>query len=1579
MIGRVRVFPVPRGSALRGLGLALAFTALTCACGWGGDASPSTGADNDPNVRFRGPTTYDFGVTNVRWEAATPEYSYVTFDLYWSYSWRAKWTEPAKTSATGKDMEVENWDAAWVFVKFLPEKDSDEAKERNHWLHATLDKDPANHVMPAGATNFVKLSDDGSRGMGVFIYRDAVGHGVNDWKGIKLRWNHPPTPAGAGSGAAGPPSASASKAAAEKSPAGAGSGAASGANFDPAKAAVKVHAIAMVYVPEGAFKVGSGKESGVYQKFADGPDMPAVHNMHNIRVRDQEMGGLTDGSWRGGPSIPCLIDAEWNAPGKEGTRARRIGNGPGELWGTHTYWEVNLGCVAVGAAGALPDDYPTGYEPFYCMKYELTQGQYVDFLNSLPPDVAAERAFVGREVSSDAGMHNATVKLDLGPDREPYVLVENGGCTIYSSADFSERANVSDLGAQGETGHRGVDSLMDDFGDGKAKGKGKGQGTKGEAATRQRPVYAARLPFRRLLGATPSDTFAYAVWAGLRPMSQLEAGKAANGARDPLAAPDWAAPENMDKPMIVADEGLPTERFVQGNSEFGHDFGLRVGCRSTPTSDRGTALATFWGISELGGPEIPVRDRGFRGTHGNGITSPGKPGAPVKRVGAKFKDAPPDWTEWWEYLGGHFVGKRCRLVVSADNRLRSETTPGQDRIQAPVGKATAQAAKPKPALPIPPMDGRKDDFPRVTNVKIEPGKTFSTVSFDLAWNNSWRATWTESAEKNCTGKPLPIENWDAAWVFVKFRPQGGTAFSHATLSPDAAHHAKPAGAALEMGLADDPSPTLPSTPPGAGAAGGRKGIGVFIYRDAVGQGANDFKGVKLRWLSGDDHVDPATVELSVHALAMVYVPEGPFRSKNPVMYYVDDSGSWSPDAYVCQLMTIDTPDASKSNGHANAASIYGKARKPYPHEGPDWPNGYSAFYCMKYSISQGEYARFLGEVGGGYSRALYGLGGDTILYSAGEGRFEAEVPDRPVKYLSDGDIYAFAAWAGLRPATCLEYEKACRGPRAVAREEDAWAPGACAPAAGLAQFVPSLGRRETPASSRLIWPSPSYWGIRDMSQSGAVIEWPAVVIEDGRGYVGNHGTGSPERPRDWPFYSRGEWYAYGMLQGFPLSQIGLWLLTEDYDAAPGLGVFASSRAGRYGARAVRTATRKANKDAPLQVEALPDLAGYDMAVVNLVGQYKNDGSQPLKVKLVAPLPADAYLLGATSLTFTATAKAVTPFRVPVALTRAVANVAERGSRALLLPVQVKGPGGELLAESVIRLPMDFMERPSSTIQSLDGGKIELKVKNATEKPLTLAFDLQPPPGVKLGQTKQSVTVAAGGDGKVVFPAPRQWFAEERSRACSIPYRMTVGSGAAVAGVVAAELQPQTRWWVNRKVSSGPKLSGGSEEMMKQAVPGIAMGGVFSEAGDVFTLAAPAKGWKPVTCGAGVNLGEAGPLPSRDSKAIGVTRVFAAGDVKAIPRVRTVSEAGETLSDSSKKAGTLFFVRVWVNDILAFDTRLPETNRSKPVQIRKGINTLLVEWQSNVIGAAAAQSVNVQFNDVQTGALVSDLFYDMEKR
>ena len=46
---------------------------------------------------------------------------------------------------------------------------------------------------------------------------------------------------------------------------------------------------------------------------------------------------------------------------------------------------------------------------------------------------------------------------------------------------------------------------------------------------------------------------------------------------------------------------------------------------------------------------------------------------------------------------------------------------------------------------------------RVENIRTGFSETFCDVEFDLSWNNSWR---TSSGPAN----------WDAAWVFLKYRP-----------------------------------------------------------------------------------------------------------------------------------------------------------------------------------------------------------------------------------------------------------------------------------------------------------------------------------------------------------------------------------------------------------------------------------------------------------------------------------------------------------------------------------------------------------------------------------------------------------------------------------------------------------------------------------------------------------------------------------------------------------------------------------------------------------------------------------------
>ncbi|MBM4164244.1 MAG: hypothetical protein FJ222_07365 [Lentisphaerae bacterium] len=1534
------------------VGKLLSLCALACSLLLG--AVSGVRADDPAAARFRGPLTYDFGVTNVTWEAATPEYSFVTFDLSWSYSWRLKWTEPAKTSVTGKDIEIENWDAAWVFVKFLPEKDSEKAKERNHWLHATLASDSGDHVMPAGATNMVKVSDDGSCGMGLFIFRDAIGHGRNDWKGIKLRWMHPPS---LGS-----------------------SGAASDATFDPAKAAIAVHAIAMVYVPEGPFKVGLAKKSGL-SPFADGPDVPITQYTHDvglngipeglrtiIETTTSKDGGpylqwdaepsssrFTDGGWRGGPMIPFLVDAEWNGPLTEGTRARRIGPVAGQLWSTHTFTERGGGGgwfgSNIGGTEPLNDDYPTGYESFYCMKYALTQGQYVDFLNSLPPDVAAGRVILSRGISdTSGGMDTHEVKVDQGPGFQPYTVIERGGCTITSSADIPVKipmgADLTDTSGEARTG---TDARSKDLGasilkafDGEQDDEARAGGSTVKEPTMQRPVYSARCPFRRCVGVDGADTRAYAVWAGLRPMSELERLKAETGGRDPSAPDDPGLTElDLDGPPVMLDLGLPTERFAKGDSHYGCDLATRVGCRATPTSDRGAALATYWGISEMSGPAIPLTSRQFRGTHGDGTMPAGTPGAPFKVELVEFKETPGDWPVWPQYNPRH-IRSLCRLVASADTRIRPEATPGQGRIKKPVRTPTEPVVSAEAAQPV--SQPPQADTIKVTNVKWEAGaKDFSTVSFDLAWNNSWRAKWDEPAEKNVTGKPMTVESWDAAWVFVKFRPAGAKDTLHATLAVQSDEHRVPADASLDVGATDD----------------GDRGVGVFIYRKAAGVGANDFKGIQLRVIHAGDQAPDKTAQVSVHALAMVYIPEGPFASRSP----------WGH-----ALTVITTPKATQPGGHLES----GPMTVPLS---DDWPNGYTAYYCMKYSISQGEYADFLNSIpslkynGGRYAllamenrpfhnQTLYNFNGYTIRTNAA-GVYRSDVPDRRCNLLSLPDIQGFTAWAGLRMPTNLEYEKACRGPRAVATGAEAWMPATCAPAAGIDKSVLN--------EPTAMGPGPSYWGIRELSLSGCIQEWPSLmhnepaVINAKRDRVLKitwvHGIGSASIPENWP-PTTGEWYYQGSWRLWSYGTMGHWVAADELNRMQ-YGRIDGGRTGRYGARAVRTAPVQVDPNAMLQIDELPRMAGADVGVFHLTGRFNNTGDRPLNLELAIPIPDVCFLDGPASRAFTAAPKAVTPFKITLALT--YKNLMTGGIRgATLLPVQLQVKDGKVLQKLQVPIQMGPLTGARlPVLSSVQVGEVAVRITNATERACAVAVRLSPV-GVTLDTTATNVSVAAGSGAHLVFATPRQAFTNQGP--FRIPYGITVASADPQNGEAVVDLRTETRWWITKRVKSRPKAGALDEGPIGGSDPGSALPGLddlvaYDRA--VFKASKPPKDWTPLTCGASLVFGKDADLPSHGSAMLAATRVETPVDRDAVLNVQHITKSG-------------FTITVWVNDAIVLKQGgSTGINETKPFTLHKDGNTLMFECRSRESGVIKPGTLNLQFSGATDGKPINDLLFDIE--
>lgn len=289
---------------------------------------------------------------------------------------------------------------------------------------------------------------------------------------------------------------------------------------------------------------------------------------------------------------------------------------------------------------------------------------------------------------------------------------------------------------------------------------------------------------------------------------------------------------------------------------------------------------------------------------------------------------------------------------------------------------------------------------QVDNVIITEQKTTSDyycIQFNIYWDNS---------SNNKSSAPY---NWDAAWVFAKFR-SGSSEWKHCSL--DSVGYIAPQGATIEVGMTDG------------------VGKGVFIYRSTDGSGSVDWDNVKLRWNYRTDGVaDVAKVDVEVFALEMVYIPQGSFclyKGESDNIYSnFNSNNTISSEEAIPEGSIKWSVENNWSGALTNDAKTGGcdELREEYP-------KGYRGFYCMKYEISQGQYADFLSTITETQSNNRYpNMNGNfqhTITVDF-LGNYHASEPDIACNFLSWADGLAYADWAGLRPMTELEYEKICRG------------------------------------------------------------------------------------------------------------------------------------------------------------------------------------------------------------------------------------------------------------------------------------------------------------------------------------------------------------------------------------------------------------------------------------------------------------------------------------------------------------------------------------------------------------------------
>ncbi|MEL7160559.1 MAG: SUMF1/EgtB/PvdO family nonheme iron enzyme [Bacteroidota bacterium] len=297
------------------------------------------------------------------------------------------------------------------------------------------------------------------------------------------------------------------------------------------------------------------------------------------------------------------------------------------------------------------------------------------------------------------------------------------------------------------------------------------------------------------------------------------------------------------------------------------------------------------------------------------------------------------------------------------------------------------------------------------------------IRFDLSWDNSWRVS-------------VGPANWDAAWVFAKYRVNGNIwrpcSLSSATPAP---------GSSSAIDLQD--------------------GIGAFVYRGTDGSGDVNYQGMELQWDYGADGVDPnAVVDVQVFAIEMVYVPEGAFFMGTGAFDQANLNGNFFTLA-VQTPFVLRVPYEVSGEGAitvANSAGnlYYDNSEGSLPDDigdqaGPipaDFPKGYAAFYVMKYEVTQDQWVSFFNTLTDA-QKANLDVTGPTGKNSDDEfvrngiswpdaGNATTTLPDVALNYVAATMTLSYLDWAGLRPITELEFEKACRGPLPAINSEYAW-------------------------------------------------------------------------------------------------------------------------------------------------------------------------------------------------------------------------------------------------------------------------------------------------------------------------------------------------------------------------------------------------------------------------------------------------------------------------------------------------------------------------------------------------------------
>lgn len=418
-----------------------------------------------------------------------------------------------------------------------------------------------------------------------------------------------------------------------------------------------------------------------------------------------------------------------------------------------------------------------------------------------------------------------------------------------------------------------------------------------------------------------------------------------------------------------------------------------------------------------------------------------------------------------------------------------------------------------------------------TLTNIHQASGWIHVETSINWRNSWRIN-------------NGIEQWDAAWIFVKYKINDSSIWKHATINQS--NTVEPTGSKIDVS-ADN--------------------LGAFLYRDSLGSGFFDVINLRLRWdYIADGVTSTDIVEVKVFAVEMALVPQGSFylgagtpgagggggtNTEDNMFGAGGTMGDGGGDGdqrvpyHVTSEEEITVEDSTDGvyydTDNPNAGDQSGTISVGYP-------KGFDAFYCMKYEVSEQQWIDFFNSlvITQKNSNDITGIDGkntdatinrNTISWFDGLTQATTQAPTRAVSFISYHFASNYLSWSGLRYMTEFEYEKASRGPSVPTRNGYAWATSTISSTAynltnvgafnenitnpstniGNASYNITDGTLNGPLRTGIFAASAinstrkesggSYYGIMELS--GNLKERCITVgTSVGRNYSGQHGTGN---------------------------------------------------------------------------------------------------------------------------------------------------------------------------------------------------------------------------------------------------------------------------------------------------------------------------------------------------------------------------------------------------------------------------------------------------------------------------------------